>query len=292
MTTNVAAYIYNPTSGVDTMIAGFGLVPAATGITVYGASNLILDAAANAGFLTKTSCFVPLQRYAFPDSALTALTAPSNNSISIQYVPVKEAISVTRLDVLAQINIASTANSSYGGIGITNYAGVYTLNPYASVSSNSTTVGLSLLSSGSQATVYAIQSNATGNTQLLASGLRPVSVPMAMSLTPGEYYVAYVQSTAASFGGTGATSVWSSISSASSALGITMSMYGGNQVQTAQNYAEITAATATSNNWYSGMGIYSVTTSNALPNSLPLSNINMTGANLSAANIALVFRNY
>jgi hypothetical protein len=67
-------------------------------------------------------------------------------------------------------------------------------------------------------------------------------------------------------------------------------MMGGNDLQTAANYAEIGSATATSTNWFGGMGVFTAASS-GIPSTIALSNINQTGSALSAANIALVFRN-
>jgi hypothetical protein len=69
-----------------------------------------------------------------------------------------------------------------------------------------------------------------------------------------------------------------------------MSMVGGNDLQTAANYAEISAQTNTSVGLHSGMGVYSAA-STGLLSGVSLSGINQTGSALSAANIALVFRN-
>jgi hypothetical protein len=65
---------------------------------------------------------------------------------------------------------------------------------------------------------------------------------------------------------------------------------GGNQLQTAANYAEFTNATATSTGLYGGMGIYTATSA-GIGATLGLANIAQTGSSLSQANIALVFRN-
>ena len=87
---------------------------------------------------------------------------------------------------------------------------------------------------------------------------------------------------------------------ATTALGQTISVYGGNQIQTALNFApEFTNATNASLGFfgggnpvagYGGMGIHSVT--QAFPAaSYALSDIVQTGASLAGANIAVVFRN-
>ena len=106
----------------------------------------------------------------------------------------------------------------------------------------------------------------------------PVSVPMNINMTPGEYYVGFGFSTAASSVGLSTTN-----------LGQTVSMYGNNQLVygASHNYAEWLAGSASSINLYSGMGMFTSATS-AVPATIGLANIAQTGNNLAYANIALV----
>jgi hypothetical protein len=62
------------------------------------------------------------------------------------------------------------------------------------------------------------------------------------------------------------------------------------QLVTASNYAEFTAATNATAQLYGAMGVYNATSA-GLPASVSIASINQTGANLNAANVALVFRN-
>ena len=70
-------------------------------------------------------------------------------------------------------------------------------------------------------------------------------------------------------------------------LGTTVSIMGANNLQTAVNYAEITNQTASSTNWFGGMGVYTAAIT-GMPVSVPLNAIAQTGSSLSQANIALV----
>jgi len=211
-----------------------------------------------------------LTRLVWPQAPqLTALSAPGQGSISVQYIPVEWPVTASRLDALVAWSGASSAASNTGAIVISAYGAVFTRNGAT----------LSSLSSGSTQTTYTYASNTAGNTQFTQSAIRPVSVPMAVSMTPGEYFVGFCFSTNTS-----------SVGAATTNYGQTLSMMGGNQLQTALNYAEITAATATSTNLYGGAGMYTVASA-GIPASLALSNIAQTGVSLSQANIALVFRN-
>ncbi|HUD06474.1 MAG TPA: hypothetical protein VMR34_01170 [Candidatus Saccharimonadales bacterium] len=210
-----------------------------------------------------------LSRSLYPDRMLTLISAPANASYSIQYVNADNWITATRLDALVSWSAGTSAAANTAAIALTAIAGIYTLNGQT----------LSSVSSGSTHTTYQYASN-SASWSSINSAIRPISVPVNINMTPGEYYVGFGFSTNSSSVGTATTN-----------LAQTLSMYGGNQIATALNYGEIGALTATSVNWYSGMGILSATT-NAVPVSISLANINQTGANISQANIALVFRNY
>ena len=209
-------------------------------------------------------------RTIWPVGNLTAVTAPGNGTMSFQYVPLSDPLTCSRLDALAAFSVASSATGNTYGLIISAYGGVY-----SNVSST-----LSALTTGSGTVSYSVASNTAGYTQLNQTAIRAISVPMAISAWPGEYFVGFCMSTATS-----------SLGTATTALGQTLSIYGGNAIQTAFNFAiEFTNATATSAGLYAGMGVHSVSQSGPAA-TYAVSDINGTGANLSAANIALVFRN-
>lgn len=208
----------------------------------------------------------PISRLIIPLSpALTAVSVPGNASASIQYVPVHTPITGTRIDALYAWSMGSSAANSVAGIVISAYAAIYTNNLST----------LSSLSSGSTQTTYTYNSNSAGNTQFMnASNVYPVSVPVNFNMSQGEYFVAFNMVSA----------------STNTNLGTTVSIMGGNNIQTALNYAEVTNQSATSINLWGGMGVYTAATT-GLPVSIAFANIAQTGSSLSQANIALVFRN-
>jgi hypothetical protein len=218
-------------------------------------------------------------RTIFPIGNLTAVTAPGNGTMSFQYLPISDPMTATRMDVLLGISQASSATTNTFGWGISAYGGIYT-NVF-SVSGTGSTQILSALTTGSTAVSYTVASNTAGQTQLNQAAVRGLSVPMNAVMLPGEYFAAFAWSTNTISAGLSTT-----------ALGQTVSIYGGNQIQTASNFAlDFTnATTATGGGLYAGMGIHSVSQAAAL-STYAVSDILGTGANLSAANIALVFRN-
>jgi len=219
----------------------------------------------------------PLQRVIYP-TGFTNGNAIGNGSLSFQYFNCTYPIQASRLDLLLEVSAASAATAATAAPCISAIAGIYSV--FASTNTAGTTSGMSLLSAGSTATTYSYASNNSGNSQLITAGIRPMSVPIGINMSPGEYFVAFGLSTTASSQGTATT-----------ALALSMSIQAALTNQTAVNYAEFTnVTTANSNLWY-GLGVYSAATG-ALPLTLPVTAINQTGANLLDGNFAFVMRNY
>jgi hypothetical protein len=200
-------------------------------------------------------------RFIWPMANLTPLTAPGAALQTIQYVPVKIAMTGSRLDALLAMSNSSSAGAGTVTLQFSQYAIIYTKNAST----------LSSLSSGSTQTTYTYASNTAGATYLTNSAIYPISVPINFNMVQGEYYVGF------------------NLITSTTAASVTMSMMGGNAIGTALNYVEF-ANTATSTNVYGGMGVYSAATTGVVTR-VSVSAINQTGSALSAANIALVFRN-
>lgn len=212
----------------------------------------------------------PVTRMIWPQAPqLTGISAFGNGSISVQYVAPMWPVTASRIDALVSWSASSTNSAVTAAIAMSAYCAIFTRN-------GST---LSSLSSGSTQTTYTYASNSAGHTEFITAAIRPVSVPVNVSMTPGEYFVAFNLSTNSS-----------SVGAATTNLAQSISMMGGNDLQTAANYAEIGSQTATSTNWFGGMGVYTAASA-GIGASLALSNIAQTGTSLSQANIALVFRN-
>ena len=212
----------------------------------------------------------PITRMIVPSGNLTAISVPTQGAASIVYVPVDWPVTATRVDALVSFaSMATTASAVTVAVASLHDAGIFTRN----VST------LSSLSSGSTQTTYSYRSNNAGNTELSVAAIRPISVPMNVSMTPGEYFVAFNFSTATS-----------SVGAATTSFTLGLSMMGGNQMQTTANYAEFGSNTQSSSNLYGGMGVYT-SANTGISTNISLANIAQTGSSLSQANIALVFRN-
>ena len=267
------------TSGTVVMSASGGAITInsgaqSVGFSVPATSSLVgtngISLSSNGSTISISGVSPYASRFIYPEAnLLTGLSAFGNGSMSIQYVPFDGYVTATRLDALVSWSAGSSAAANTAGIAMTMFAGIYTRNASTLQSVSSATTQQTL-------TYASNTSNYTG----INSAIRAISVPMNINMTPGEYYVGFGFSTSASSVGTATTN-----------LAQTVSMYGYGGLQSALNYAEFNAATATSKNLYSGMGIYSAALS-TVPPTISLSAINQTGTNISRANIALVFRNY
>ncbi len=210
-----------------------------------------------------------LTRTIFPSGNLTQISAPGNASMSFQYFPADNPLTATRMDALVAWTAGSSATTNTCAVALSVYGAIYTKNG----------ASLSSLSSGSTQTTYSYASNSAGRTELQAGAIRPISVPINVSMTPGEYYVGLNMVTATS-----------SIGASTTNCGQTFSIVGGNQIQSGLNYNEIGSATNASVGLFGAMGVYSAA-STGLPAALSISGIVQTGASLSQANFGFVLRN-
>ena len=257
----------NLSLSVNASTISIGGIGAGTGFTTGSTTGVVGAVTINTAGISSQDAY--LTRYVHPPSAqLTAITAPGNASMTVQYVPIPSPLTGTRMDALVAISAGSTTTVATAGIALSAYGIIYTKN-------GST---LSSLSSGSTQTTYTYASNTGGATWLTQSAIYGMSVPINFNMAPGEYYVGFNLLTNTT-----------SIGLTTTNLGLTLSMMGGNDLQTAINYAELGANTATSSNLYN-IGVYSAATTGAVTR-VSLSAINQTGTAMSAGNIALVFRN-
>lgn len=219
----------------------------------------------------------PLQRVVYP-IGFTNGGAIGNGTLSFQYYECQYPVSATRLDLLLNMLQATSATANTGAALFTALGGVY----QTAVSTNTagSTTYANLLSAGSATTSFTWASNSAGFTNLSAGAIRPMSVPVNINMQPGEYLVAF-----------GLSTTNSSVGLSTTALAVSLSIQAALTNQTASNYAELTAATNASSNLMGGWGVYSAATG-ALPNTLPITAINQTGAAALQGNFAFVMRNY
>lgn len=212
---------------------------------------------------------IPRSSWVAPQMQLSVLGAMGNGSYSIAYRDVLWPVTATRVDAPFHWVQATTANANTIGIAMTVLCGIYTRNAST----------LNTVSSASTQTTYTYASNSAGNTQLSVAAYRPISIPMNVNMTPGQYYFGFGISTAAT-----------SIGTATTTAAQTISIVGCPQGSSAVPWTDdFTRVTATSVGMFSGHGIYSAAVSSVVP-AISLSAINQSGSYFHRANNALVFR--
>jgi hypothetical protein len=218
-----------------------------------------------------------LQRVIYP-VGFTNGAAIGNGTLSFQYYVAPYAVTASRLDLLLNQLVATSATTNTGAALYTAVGGVY--QTFVSTNTAGSTNGISLLSGGSQTASFTWASNSAGNTNLTVSAIRPVSVPVNINMQPGEYLIAFAISTTNS-----------SVGLSTTALAWSLSIQAALTNQTAVNYAEANAATNASSNLVGGWGVYSAAAT-VLPLTAPVTAINQTGAAALGGNFAFVMRNY
>jgi hypothetical protein len=219
----------------------------------------------------------PLQRIVYP-IGFTNGAAFGNGTLSFQYYNCAYPVTASRLDALFNMAIASSATTNTGAFLATAIGGIY--QTFVSTNTAGSTNAISLLSAGSQTVSFTAASNTAGSTQLQGAAIRPISVPVAINMLPGEYLVAF-----------GLSTTNASVGLSTTALAWSMSIQAALTNQTATNYAELNGTTNASTNLVGGWGVYSAATG-ALPNTAPVTAINQTGAAALGGNFAFVMRNY
>jgi hypothetical protein len=258
-TGNIALTLTADSSSIALSINANSLM--GTGFTT-GSTTGAWSATGNSAGLSMVQPY--LTRMILPaDEQVTAVVSPTNASMTFRYVDQQAFLTASRMDMLIGMSFSTTAGAGTQTLQESRYAVIYTKNG----------ASLSSLSSGSTQTTWTMASNTAGQTQLSQAAVRYVSVPVNVNMQPGEYYVGVNYITAGT------------------AVSLTQSIYGGNDIQTASQYADMASTTnATTGQLWGAMGCYSVA-STGMPGALSISAIVQTAAALSAANIALVFRN-
>lgn len=237
-----------------------GGVTVTDGTVVFSNSNGMVFGLAGS---TMTASYNDVTESMFwrPNDLITTVGAPINASASVIYCPMDHNLSVSRFDLIASVSVATAGNNSSAGFLYSATAVIYTKNggTLSSVSSTTTNNQMSW------------SSNATGS----VTGAFFLSLPLNVAAVADKYWVAVQLSTRAT-GLTGA---------ATTSLGNTVSMMGvGSAIAGAYSVREPGAATANSNGWFYGMGMYSGTSNFS---TIGLSNLTQQGTNANRANVAL-----
>lgn len=252
--------------------AGYSTIGAGTALFA-GGNNITLSQ--NGASITISQNELTLNKYFWPPiqvfQASLSASAVSNAIYSIQYVPVNNWISFTRVDILATAPAPATTASA-----VTAAVGVSIIGVLYSLSASST---LNPIVGNSSTWYITWESNNTGN----IANARLLSFPLATLIPPGEYWLGLNISSSSGLSYTGAA--------ATTALGYTLSnLFISGLLSTANNvWADLYSATASSSNvqFLGGASVPSATN-----NTYNLNAISMSGTAYARANVPVIFRNY
>ena len=193
-----------------------------------------------------------LSKFEYPQDQFNSLTQTGQGSLSLQKVYVPFNVTATAFAIAGSLSAATNTSATTASAANSLWAGIYTLN-------GST---LSLASSGSTNNTVAWSQSAstTGNTSV--NGMRLMTVPMNVNMTPGMYFIGAVLSQATTYTSMGYT------------------LYGGTDINSASalvNAAPIGSNTTVGRPVFMGQGIFTAATASG-PTSIGTSAINYTSA--------------
>lgn len=192
-----------------------------------------------------------------------------NSVLSFRYFKLYSPLSFSRVDIPINVSVASTSFPNTANIVWTSGAAIYslngsTLNPIVGATGNTT------------------HTWASNNNYSSILGGRYASFPIATVLNPGEYWLGIQLSTTNN----------SSIGTATTLLGNTISIIAGSMILTAQNYADFGATTGVSTEGLirlQGLASLNLT---ATSQTYQQSQITVSGTGGYRGNILAILRNY
>lgn len=212
------------TSGTVNLLEGGGAITIASSaggqslkVSVPATSSL----SATGGFSISTngstiSMGVPaattLSRFEYPEGLFTSLGAVGQGSLSINHIYVPFNVTGSAMKIGGSLSAATSTDATTASANISLWMGLYTL--------NGSTLSLASSGSANNGFQWSQSASTTGNTSI--NSMRQMTVPINVNMTPGEYWVAAVISSATTYTSAGFT------------------MYGNNQVAAAANNAILT----------------------------------------------------
>ncbi len=202
-----------------------------------------------------------VSRYIYPNEYIPLAAGTGvNNSISFNYVSLDQDVSASQFRALLSVNPSTHTSASTNTYALTAEVGIYTRNAST----------ISKMSSGSQTWSGTYSSNTTGS----VGGIREITMPVNIAMTPGEYWFAMRLS--------------SSSSNASVAFA---PLVVSNQITAHFNATQLGAATNSTLQLYPWHGIYT-STSGTLPTTAALASVIGSSTRGSAAMYWFDVRNY
>ncbi|MEO5950702.1 MAG: hypothetical protein ABIQ04_04605 [Candidatus Saccharimonadales bacterium] len=188
-------------------------------------------------------------RWEAPNAVFSSIGTMANGSLSLQHQYIPYNVQGTAAKIAVSLTVSTFTSATTASANYSLSMGVYTLN-------GST---LSLMSSGTANNGFSYGNTANAQYTQTITGIRQMTVPMNVNITPGEYWVGALISSASTFASTG------------------MTMMGNNQIIATGVLGVIGSSTSAGRDVYLGQGIYSANTA-GLPATIPLTAINNTQA--------------
>ncbi len=195
---------------------------------------------------------VTLSRFDYPEGFFSPLSSVSAGQLSINHMYMPFNLTGTAIKIGGSLSANTNTSATTASANLTLWMGIYTLN-------GST---LSLASSGSANHAFAWSQSASSSANTSINGVRQLTAPMNVNMTPGEYWIAAV------------------ITSATTYTGALFTLYGNSVMPTAAGAAALTPIGSNTTAARDAMllqGYYSTTTT-AGPTSIANSQVNNTSA--------------
>jgi len=226
-------------------------------VVFAGGSNVTLSQATGAGGNTITISAgggAALSRFEYIEGFFTSLSNISQGSLSLNHMYVPFNVTGTAAKIGGSLSAATNTGATTASVNMSLWMGIYSLN-------GST---LSLASSGSANNGFQWSQSASSTANTSVNSMRQMTVPMNVNMTPGEYWVAAV------------------ISSATTYTSVGYTIFGNNQIASAATGAVLTpigSNTTANRDAMLFQGVYTAATS-AGPVSIVGSQINNTSVGL------------
>jgi hypothetical protein len=168
----------------------------------------------------------------------------------MQHIYIPFNLSASSARIAASLNAGSLTTTGSGTVNLSLRVGIYTLNGSA----------LSLLASGSALNSYRVTASGAAGVSAVLNGVREISSPLSVNVTPGDYWIGALLATATT----------------SASLGV--SIMGNNQLSAGGGSIGIlgSAIGAGARDMLMGQGLFSTA---ALPSSVAISAISNTASN-------------
>jgi len=238
-------------------------VPAQSSLSATGAVSI----SSNGSTISIGAPAIPtLSRWEYPEGMFTALSAHGQGSLSLNHMYVPFNIIGASMKIGGSLSAATNTSATIASVNISLWMGIYTLN-------GST---LSLASSGSANNGFQWSQSASTTANTSVNSMRQLTVPMNVNMTPGQYWVGAVISSATTYQSVGYT------------------MFGGNQVASTATGAVLTPIglnTSANRDVMLFQGIYTANTSAGPANIVGSEINNYSSAYVQRANFYNVIYN-